>query len=213
MSCLVLLTQLLCRGPGLLPQPSSWQSSLEKREEVVTVLPWSWAIKHVTGLVPAGIYGSLAAAAGPSCQWPRGPAERAVDEQGWSKLWTWPSLPSIYAWLSREYGSCSASSLPLENLQAPEDVSESGSAVKHDTVTGSNCTSPKSLGLHVQHCGMKMLVHTAFLSRNKDMLMYSTSNTMALNAFSYVVLNVLTFEGVKILICLHAPSLVYILQL
>lgn len=53
-----------------------------------------------------------------------------------------------------------------------------------------------------------MLVHTAFLSRNRDMLMYSTSSTIALNAFSYVILNVLTFEGVKILICLHTPSLV-----
>lgn len=40
------------------------------------------------------------------------------------------------------------------------------------------------------------------------MLMYSTSGTIALNAFSYVILNVLTFEGVKILICLHTPSLV-----
>lgn len=60
---------------------------------------------------------------------------------------------------------------------------------------------------------MKMLVHTAFLSRNKDLLMYSTSNKIALSAFSCVVLDVLTFEGVKILICLHAPSLVYILQL
>lgn len=60
---------------------------------------------------------------------------------------------------------------------------------------------------------MKMLVHRAFLSRNRDMLMYSTSNTIALNAFSCAVLNVLTFEGVKILICLHAASLVYILQL
>lgn len=44
---------------------------------------------------------------------------------------------------------------------------------------------------------MEMLVHTAFLSRNRDMLMYSTFNTIALSAFSYVVLKVLTFEGVK----------------
>lgn len=43
--------------------------------------------------------------------------------------------------------------------------------------------------------------------------MYSTSSAIALNAFSYVELNVLTFEGVKIMICLHTPSLVYILQL
>lgn len=40
-----------------------------------------------------------------------------------------------------------------------------------------------------------MLVHTAFLSRSRDMLMYSTFNAIALNAFSYIVLNVLTFEG------------------
>ena len=45
------------------------------------------------------------------------------------------------------------------------------------------------------------------------MLMYSTSNTVVLNAFTYVVLNLLTFEGVKILRCLHAPSLVSVLQL
>lgn len=165
------------------------------------------------GWSPAEIYGSLAAATGPGCQWPRGPAERAVDEQGWSKLWTWPSLPSSYAGLSREYGSCSASSLPLENLQALGGVSESGSAARCSAVTGTKCTSSKSLGLQVQRCGMKILVHTAFLSRNSDMLMYSTSSTIALNAFSYVVLNVLTFEGVKILICLHTPSWVYILRL
>lgn len=45
------------------------------------------------------------------------------------------------------------------------------------------------------------------------MLMYSTSNTVVLNTFSYVVLNVLMFEGVKILLCLHCPSLVSVLQL
>lgn len=48
MSCLVLLAQLLYRGHGLLPQ----SSSEKKREAAVAVLPWSWAIKHVTGLVP-----------------------------------------------------------------------------------------------------------------------------------------------------------------
>jgi len=75
------------------------------------------------GWSPAVIYSSLAAAAGPGCQWPREPAERAVDEQAVDL-----ALSSLSLCLSQqggwreEYGSCSASSLLLEDLQALGDV-------------------------------------------------------------------------------------------
>lgn len=146
-SCLVLLAQLLCGGRGLLPQPSSCQSSSEKREAAVAVLAWSWAIKHVTGLVPCWNLWQPGC-----CCWAWLPvATRTCWEGcGWAGMEQAVDLALsslLLCWAQQGVWNCSASSLPLENLQALGDVSEAGSAVQHSTETGSNCTSPKSLGL------------------------------------------------------------------
>lgn len=55
MNCLVLLAQLLCRGCVFYHSPAAVRAA-QKREAAVAVLPWCWAIKHVTGLESVGAW-------------------------------------------------------------------------------------------------------------------------------------------------------------